>query len=279
MKNQIYLIACLLLLQLLGSSLFAAGNYSFTGTSDIDFYTVKAEDEQQYTKISLKGFTNAGNPGLPELPVIYINLYIPSDRTVTDVRIVSSSEKEYTLDHLIYPAQQDIPSTNKEITVTFSEPNPDIYDNADLFPKKIISVLQHNWFDGDKHIVTLTVNPVQYFPKENKIKLYTNIQYELKFDNGAKGAIHVQARSAKHALLYNELLKGMVRNPDEVPEAEASASLSKLSSSGPLPFYEYVIITPNSFKASFSRLVDWKKKKRVRRRHCYCGGYISELYY
>ncbi|RMG80807.1 MAG: hypothetical protein D6707_05830, partial [Bacteroidetes bacterium] len=60
-----------------------------------------AEDEQQYTKISLEGFTNEGNPGEPEMPVASIHLYIPSDQTVTDVRIVSSTQKEYILDHLL----------------------------------------------------------------------------------------------------------------------------------------------------------------------------------
>ena len=204
MKKQIYLMINLILVLLLSASLFAADSYTFTGSSDINFYTVNGEDEQQYTKISLNGFTNAGNPGEPELPVGYLRLYIPSDQTVTKVRIISSSQNEFTLDHLIYPAQQDIPTTDIEITVPFSEPNSDIYDNDDPFPQKIISVLHHDWFDGDKHIVTLAVNPVQYFPKENKIKLYTNIQYELEFASGAKGAIHVQSRSENHADMYNE---------------------------------------------------------------------------
>ncbi len=260
MKKQIYFITSLILVVLLSASLYAAGSYSFSGSSDINFNTVKGADEKEYTKISLKGFTNAGNPGEPELPVAYIKLYIPSDQTVTKARIVSSSQKEYTPYHLIYPAQQDIPTTDIEITVPFSEPNSNIYDNDQPFPQKIINVLDHDWFDGDKHIVTLAVNPIRYFPKENKIILYTDIQYELEFASGAKGAIHVQPRSEGNAVIYNELLKGIVYNPQEVPEPASSAALEKVSS-GPLPFYEYVIITPNAFKASFSRLLDWKKRK------------------
>ncbi|RMG80806.1 MAG: T9SS C-terminal target domain-containing protein [Bacteroidetes bacterium] len=144
--------------------------------------------------------------------------------------------------------------------VPFAEPNPDIYDNAEPFPQKLIRVLHHDWFDGDKHIVTMAVNPVRYYPKENKIILYTDIQYELVFSSGSKGAIQVQSRSGKHAFMYNELLKEMVDNPEEVPEPMSSSTLYK-ASSGPLPFYEYVIITPNIFKSSFLRLLDWKKRK------------------
>jgi hypothetical protein len=106
----------------------------------------------------------------------------------------------------------------------------------------------------------LAISPVRYFPKENKIILYTDVQYEIEYSSGAKGAIHIESRSAKQNDFYNELLKNIVSNPDDIPVTAASGGLSKISS-GPLPFYEYVIITPNAFENSFNRLLDWKKRK------------------
>ncbi|MCD4692460.1 MAG: right-handed parallel beta-helix repeat-containing protein, partial [Calditrichales bacterium] len=261
MKTRLkYLLSILVSALFFNVALFASDSFNFPGSSQIEIFDFKAEDGLQYAKISLEGFFNGGQPGEPELPVEYVNLIIPSDQTAVNIRVISSTEKEYILEKLLFPAQHDRPTTDREINIPFSVPKSEIYQSADPYPDNIVNIIKHNWFDGDKHIVTLAISPVCYFPKENKIILHTDIQYEIEYSSGAKGALHVENRSAKQSVFYNELLKNVVSNPDDIPVTSASNSLFKMSS-GQVPFYEYVVITPNDFTNSFNRLLDWKKRK------------------
>jgi parallel beta-helix repeat protein len=240
--------------------LFASDSFHFSGSTQIQISKLKAEDGAVYNHVSLEGFFNGSQPGAPELPVEYINLIIPSDQTAVNARLISSIKQEYKLEEPLFPAQPDRPTTTREITIPFESPKSEIYQNTNPYPEKIVEIIKHNWFDGDKHIVTLGISPVKYFPKENKIILHTDIQYELEYSSGAKGAIHIKGRSDKYSAFYNELLKNIVSNPENVPTSSASEGLLKVSN-GPLPFYEYVIITPNAFANSFNRFLDWKKRK------------------
>ncbi len=255
-----YLLSILISALLFNAVLFASDSFNFPGSSQIEIFEVKAEDDVKYEHITLEGIFNEGQPGEPELPVEYVNLIIPSDQTAVNIHVISSTEKEYKLEKALFPAQHDQPTTDREITIPFTPPKSEIYQSAVPYPDKIVILIDHNWFDGDKHIVTVAVYPVQYFPTENKIVLHTDIQYEIDYSSGARGAVHVTNRSAQRSAFYTNMLKSAVSNPDDVPDATGSNGLSKISD-GPVPFYEYVVITTNALKNSFSKLVDWKKRK------------------
>lgn len=107
----------------INASLFAANDFHFPGASKIEVIDFSAKDKQQYSRISLEGFINDGNPGEPELPVAYINLIIPSDQTAVNVNVVSSTVNEYKLAKTVFPAQHDIPTTDREITCRSSKPS------------------------------------------------------------------------------------------------------------------------------------------------------------
>ncbi len=255
-----YFLSVIAIMLFLINALFASSCFNFSGTSQIVTFDLKAENGVKYEHITLDGFFNEGEPGMPSLPVKYINIIIPSDRTAVEIRLLSSRKKEYILEKPLYPAQLSRPTTIKEINITFASPNPEIYQAAAPYPDKSVKIIGHNWFDGDKHILTIAIYPVQYFPAENKIILHTDITYKIDYSSGAKGAIIYKNHSAKHSSFYTGILKNMIINPNDIPTDDISNKLSKISS-GPVAFYEYVVITSNALKSSFYKLVDWKKRK------------------
>lgn len=250
----------LIALLLFCSILFASATFNFNCPSKIEIYEIQAEDGNIYNRVLINGIMNTGQPGEPELPVKYVNLIIPSDQTAINVIVYSSVTEEYQLKKLILPAQQDHPTTDIEVTIPFAPPKAEIYQSDKLYPEHSIQIVKHNWFDGNKHIVTLAIYPVQYFPKDNKIIMTTEIVYGLEYAAGAKGSIDHNRRNAKHNDFYDGVLTKMVDNPDDVPIYSVSEGLPKMSG-GPVPFYEYVVITPNVFKESFKKLINWKKRK------------------
>lgn len=58
-------------------------------------------------------------------------------------------------------------------------------------------------------------------------------------------------------------MEKVVDNPQDIPLYRVSPSIGKVMKiqAGPLPSYEYVIITSNTLKEKFKAFVSWKKRK------------------
>lgn len=135
-------------------------------------------------------------------------------------------------------------------------------------------ICKTDYLDGDLKLVTIEVYPMQYYPKSKKI-IYSS-QFEIKLetktdDNSDEQKFHPQKRNRD----IMSILKSIVVNP-ELASADSSsiaikssASSSKTmaqagtSTSGNLPYYEYVIITDASLVSGFTDFANWKKRKGI----------------
>jgi hypothetical protein len=164
---------------------------------------------------------------------------------------------------LIFPAQPDIPTSVDYRKHNFVKPDPSIYESDEPYPSEIATVVGNGYFDGDNHVVTLAVYPLQYRPKSGLFTLFSSIDFELKMKAGKTREIHGGVRSEENQKIYYDILKKLVDNPQDIPLYQVRPMLGKAMSiqTNPLPSYEYVIISTNALKDNLKPFISWKKRK------------------
>ena len=156
----------LIVLFLFAATLLAQNNYTISFESNkLQIFSNTAKDQTNYENVKLEGINNDGEPGYPLLPVKYIQLIIPADKDVGNIKISGLGKTQHTIKNKIFPAQPDIPTSIPKIQPAFVEPVKEIYESDKPYPAKMVKVVDHGYFDGANHIVTLAVCPVQYLPK------------------------------------------------------------------------------------------------------------------
>lgn len=120
---------------------------------------------------------------------------------------------------------------------------------------------------GSNHIVTFAIYPLQYIPTTEELRLARSIAFELTYKNSKITPLKVRTRRSQNQKIYNKILKDLIANPEDIPLYQfvpgENRGLGKSSGiqSGPLPAYEYVIITSSALKSAFDPFVSWKTRK------------------
>lgn len=228
----------------------------FTGSDNINYIKVKYNDIQRIDEA-----------GMPELPVRFVNLIIPSGQKVKDINLSSSNKQVFNITNLVYPVQPDIPTSIYSEEIEFVKPNSEIYKSEDPYPSRIVQLAQDGYFDGQNHIVTLAVYPVQYIPKMNQLIFYSEIDISLVMEATTPPNLTVRNRKHSNQSIYDNILQSIVENPQDISLYQVKpmqfSSFGKTNSIATVNFYEYVVITTNALKNSFDKLVEWKKRKGI----------------
>lgn len=234
--------------------------------SDIAFKTVTGNDNIEYTKIKMGDLQFTDEIGRPELPVKYVKLIIPSDADVGNIRIDFTPEKDLKETYLVFPCQPAIPTSIYAKKLEFVKPDESIYSSDLPYPANNVELVHHGYFDGSTHIVTLAVYPLQYYPLSKKLQFYSQIDFTLEMQSGSLNRIQVQSRLQKNQVIYDEILNHLVDNPQDISAFQVrpmgmKQGLNIEGGSGPVLFYEYVIITSPALESSFDTFLEWKKRK------------------
>ena len=135
-----------------------------------------AADGFVYDYISIDNYNSLGETGEASLPLITKFVQIPNYKSVT-VKITGSSYKTYR-NYNILP-YQEIPSRNKNISKDFVK--DDSYYNSKIYlPEQIVNIKEIAVMSGVR-IAVININPVQYNPSSNEIKVFSNITFELTY--------------------------------------------------------------------------------------------------
>lgn len=234
--------------------------------SDIVFKTLNGGDSIDYTHIEMGSLQFIDETGKPQLPVKYVKLIIPPDEDVNNIQIDFTERIELSGTYLVYPKQPDMPTFIYAQKPDFAEPDPAIYSSDTPYPTNNVEVIDHGYFDGSNHIVTLAVYPLQYYPLSKKLQFYSQIDFTLEMQSGSLTRIQVQSRLQKNQVIYDEILNHLVDNPQDISAFQVrpmgmKQGLNKEGGPGPVPFYEYVIITHPALESSFDTFLEWKKRK------------------
>ncbi len=237
-------------------------NYS---KDDIEFTKCKGEDTIEYDRIKCNAQRYLREIGKPELPIKIVRLLIPTDQDVDNVNVTFTGATGVEGKFYIFPVQPDIPTSDNYVKQEFIEPIKEIYESDDCYPKKAATVINQGYFDGDKHIVMISVCPIQYYPKSGRIIINTSVELGLRFKSGEMKVIHHGPRSPETEQMYENDLRSLIDNPEMINSyssnyIQTSRPLSKVNS---LPFHKYIIITPNYLQSYFDKFIAWKKRKGI----------------
>ena len=242
---------------------------------DFTFGKTKGADSVAYDRVNLTNGYHLRDVGNPELPVKRIRLIIPSDQDLNSIVLTSVAQEKAGI-YNINPAQPDYPTSIDSKKPAFVKPNIATYQSNVCYPKNPATIIHEGYFDGDKHIVTVEVCPVSYYPASGKIVLNTSMNLTFQYKAAQMKVIHNSVRSPEAQLMYNQILNNLVDNPEMIssyaPKSNNSVqglskssnntTLSNSTSTG-LPAYQYVIITTSALQPYFNNFIAWKKKKGI----------------
>ena len=157
--------------------------------SSIDATEVSTE-KGVFSYIMMNGTYPSGNIGDPTLPAVNKLLAIPYGVSNISVEVKSFSTKVYSLADFgiktLYPQQQPLRKDQKREDIPFAY-NEKAY-NAKGFAERPIAQVQIKGTLRGIQVGALTVNPVQYDPSTNSIRVYNDIEVEVRYSQYDKSA-------------------------------------------------------------------------------------------
>ncbi|MBZ0203613.1 MAG: T9SS type A sorting domain-containing protein [Ignavibacteria bacterium] len=135
-----------------------------------------AGDGQSYDLISCGNYTSLGETGQASLPVIMKFVQIPNNKQVHITVLSSSSISKSNFELLPY---QTPPLRNSISKQSFVKDKA-YYSSASFMPEQIVQLKEIAVISGVR-IAVITINPVQYNPSTNEIRIYNEITFELGY--------------------------------------------------------------------------------------------------
>jgi hypothetical protein len=226
--------------------------------SEFSFYK-----ENGFDRIKAIKFALDGEPGIPELPAVYLNYIIPSYAKVESLIISQSNINQIYGVYLVYPAQ---PPRLIGESIPWVGPDSLIYNSDELFPGEFVRIVSHGVMDGAR-IVTIEVRPLQYRPKSRRLFLVRNITFEFSFGPNTIPELRPQIRGRYEQAVYDAAIRNVVVNDYEVPlyyQTPILVEENQIGTLAPIPGAPGVIITPSEFFDAFQGYANWMTDQGIR---------------
>ncbi len=214
----------------------------------LSYITTKEVDTEMGTFVSLssKNLTKTYNTGNPEIPVYSKLLEIPLGAKVT-VKVVSYTEEvidlgERGIQQKISPAQPSISKSDDPASIPFHY-NKKVYDSDSFINGKItdfeeIGLLRHI------RLGRVIINPIQYNPKTNTLKILNNIKVHIIFENA--DPVRTKQQKSKYSSPYFGTIRGVINN----------ISSKEFLTNTPVT---YVIVSDPMFQETLQPFIEWKR--------------------
>jgi len=210
-------------------------SYSFTFIEPgLQMATVDATD---YTRLQMPGCMAIGKQsGDPMLPVKSVKMLLPAMTTVTSINVVGNPVELTSIETPVYPYQNPVPIGFEQDEFQF---NTALYASDSLYPSDIHDGY-HIGYSHGYAILDMTLNPVQYLPRDGRIFYYPKLTVTIDLED--TGEVDQFFRNNPDDKAWVEML---VYNPEmtdtytnDVPTFEYPGGLCD-----PEDNYDYVIIT------------------------------------
>ncbi|MFZ4399732.1 MAG: C25 family cysteine peptidase [Bacteroidales bacterium] len=218
--------------------------------SELNFSSV-ITDKGLFTKLELPDYTPGNEIGSPQLAVLRNLIEVPLGATVKII-IKNSQIKTYKLKDLgnlnaLIPVQPPV-SKNDESKKELIY-NQNVYSKNQFLSLPLVSVDQLGLMRGVR-IARLNISPIQYNPVSKTIKVYTNIEAEIRFENADLAA--TKASKEKNYSPFFSSFQSKLLN--KLSTGNTKDALSKYP-------VKYVIVSDPMFQSALQPFVQWKTKK------------------
>lgn len=196
-----------------------------------------------YTRVTIDGATNGGNPGEPCLPGGRASILIPYGEVVTSIQVTGDATLVGT-GYLIEPVGKPFAISVGPTSENIPQPNPAIYDSPDPFPATRYASRGTQAFRG-YDILTLRLEPTKYIPTTGALYHYPALHV----------AVQTQAGSGR-----NTLLRGLTEDKDAaVARVDNPGTISTYPATqprGPGTYELLIVTTPGEMEDAFEALKD-----------------------
>ncbi|MDO9577902.1 MAG: C25 family cysteine peptidase [Candidatus Cloacimonadales bacterium] len=220
---------------------------SFTNVHfSLDGFDLETANESgvEYSKITYDNegeFFEVGKPSLPQFTRLYA---IPNEGEVTFN--YSILEEEYLSNITVYPGQE-LPTESQIITRQF-EIDESFYQGVEVFPQKIIEIGEPAIM-RDFRIVSVTVNPFQYDPVHQELRVVKKV--DISLNTTGSGGANCKTSTGKLSKAFEPLYRSVIQNYEDLITDEIFQQ----------PCYLFIYANETSIPNTLQPLLDWKHQK------------------
>ena len=268
---------------------------SYTVTFDMSklHSSVEEHEGEQYCRLSYDSLYNTGEVGSPSLPVRYLTFAVPAKACNFKVEATAEDASTFPISHQVFPVQKPMRTDGTEI-YTFTKPNSQVYATDCYLAERTVSLCGEGYLGGDNHVITVSVQPLRYNPKQCKAILSRTMHITISYDENASGEqqnaiVPISRQNEDLKKKERAMAKSAVVNPQDFDRFLGSdiqvqahpaygpgpgninlgdwgaVDMSTMDSTSTaqleLPGYNYTVITSRRFAPAFKRLLALKRQK------------------
>jgi len=269
---------------------------------DLPAEAVRLERAGAFDLPRIEGFTTAGRPGSPAVPVTTHYVALPEGGDILGVEVHAGAPVMLAGPVNPFPAQEEQPDVGTDpeqfgdgvsianTAIAFTPPDRRVMEGAAPYPERLVQ-LEGVAKVGPIQMAALRVQPVQYDPGARAYRFYPKLSYRVRFDQRKADQVALERRdrgvllSEAKSEVINALLERttvfpakqlnwfVIVPPEEVahviitdnfswPEAVANPD----GTTRPPTLAERGAALSGDMVAEFERLAEWKTSKGVRSR-------------
>jgi len=199
----------------------------------------------------ITGYVKDDKIGIPAVPAFRKLIEIPLGADIK-VKIVSKTEHtyylpDYNINFPVIPAQPSVSKSDLENNREFIY-NSEIYSKNEFLSQEIASVSNLGIMRGSR-IGLLSFHPVNYNPVSKTIKIITDVEFEVSFENAdyeATDLLKAKTQSPYFSSTYGNFILNQ--------KSESKSNLTQYP-------VKYVIVSDIMFQSALQPFVQWKTKK------------------
>jgi hypothetical protein len=230
---------------------------------DLTIDSVKADDGNVYTRVSLAGCYLSQTEGAPKLPVKTLKLIIPANQEPDKVVIKKGAVSMLSVSYPVLPVQKPVPTQIGFEGNEFVSPDKAIYQSEKTYPAERAQLIRTNGIRGNK-VVLIDVYPVAYNPAKGQLEYAQNIDVELHLKASKKV---LRTSMVKNKKKYDKYLEALVDNKTDVEKysviEQRDDPVSETGMKSISVYCEYVVITTSTLAPYFDDFITWKKQKGI----------------
>ncbi len=202
-----------------------------------------------------KGITLPANEGEPSLPAYSHFVAVPNGATA---HIEMGYRSMSTIENVDLLPAAPLKADTDDSPNTY-EKNSDIYTRNAFFPERPVTVSEPFSLRGVQ-TVAVTVVPFQYNPVTKELRVYDDLQFDVRFDGGNGEFGDNRLRSP----YWDPILMQNLTNYNQLPVVDYEARMQEWVSNRPTGC-EYLIVIPNneSYRTYANQLRDYRIKQGI----------------
>ena len=212
-------------------------------------------NNETYTNISFENsYPSTKDIGSPNLPSFNSLIEIPRNAEIVieliDSKSVTYNLEDYNINNLIVPVQPPISKSESQNNINF-EFNENLYSKNEFYSKDLIKINKKGLL-RELEIANIIINPIEYNPIENKIKVYHTLKFKLEFIN-ADIELSQNAKNRTFSPYFESIFQTSITNYNSIFETRNNDYIEDVVS--------YIIIADQSFENALNPFIEWKTQK------------------